>query len=93
MCVYVYVHRIMVISIILVFFFSSSDRETQYELEDRTQSGSHAGNHHGRIPIVLVAIFSLVRIYLNTIHIIRMRKIKLLLQYFNNILLVFNEKN
>jgi len=42
--------------------FFSYDGEDQYELEDRAQSRSHAGNHHGRIPIVLVAIFPLVRI-------------------------------
>jgi hypothetical protein len=61
MCVYV------CISIILLkFFFSSSNDETQYELEDRAQSGSHAGNYHGRIPIVLVAVFSLVRIQFYT---------------------------
>jgi len=44
-----------------ILFFSYDD-EDQYELEDRAQSCSNAGNHHGRIPIVLVAIFPLVRI-------------------------------
>lgn len=41
------------------FVFSSQDHE--HELEDRAQSGPHVGNHHGRIPVVLVAVFSLVR--------------------------------
>ncbi|VVC45662.1 Hypothetical protein CINCED_3A023859 [Cinara cedri] len=31
----------------------------EYELEDGTQSGSHAGHHYGRVPIVLVTIFPL----------------------------------
>lgn len=41
--------------------FFSCDWEDEYELEDGTQSGSYAGNHHGRIPVVLVTVLSLVR--------------------------------
>lgn len=46
------------------FFFQlvfSSDWEDEYELENRAQSGSYAGNNHGRIPVMLVTVFSLVR--------------------------------
>lgn len=43
-----------------LFVFSSQDHE--HELEDRAQSSPHVGNHHGRIPVVLASVFSLVRL-------------------------------